>query len=89
MIGATTSSVTPGYTVDSNTTTQPGLRFLPTVRAAAFSGPRSGVKSIAIGVGTVMIMNEQRLRKVASDVKHSLISRIVLLFTDPVRSKPL
>jgi len=51
--GTQTSSVAPGYTVDSNTTMSPLRRVLPTVRLAESSGPKSGRRAWSIGVGTV------------------------------------
>ncbi len=50
-MGRTTSSVVPGYVVDSNTTRRPGSRWRPTTSAAARTIDRSGVRSVS-GVGT-------------------------------------
>ena len=42
-IGTQTSSVTPGYTVDSYTTTEPFVKFLPNIWLAPSTGDRFGV----------------------------------------------
>ena len=52
-IGVHTSSVTPGYTVDSYITIEPLLIYLPTSLLELIIGSRSGVLSSLIGVGTV------------------------------------
>ena len=44
-IGAQTSSVTPGYTVDSMITKSPCLRTKPTIRIPSVNGSRFGVLS--------------------------------------------
>ena len=54
-IGTHISSVTPGYTVDSNTTIAPFVKFLPTILHALLTGFKSGVLSGLIGVGTATI----------------------------------
>ena len=54
-IGIHTSSVTPGYTVDSNTTTEPLLRLRPTIVPARMTGDKSGVWSWFTGVGTAIM----------------------------------
>src|SRR5262245_3774129 len=46
-----TSSVAPGYTVDSKTTIAPRVRFWPTEVLAPTSGPKSGLCASSTGVG--------------------------------------
>ena len=42
MVGTHTSSVAPGYTVDSKTIVAPLFKFRPTVSEALSSGAKSG-----------------------------------------------
>jgi hypothetical protein len=51
--GTQTSSVQPGYTVDSKITRSPGFSTVPIVSLARNSGVRSGRLALSIGVGTV------------------------------------
>ena len=53
--GTQSSSVAPGYTVDSYITRSPSLRTFPTVSEAPRSGERSGRLLASIGVGTVIM----------------------------------
>ena len=88
MIGTQISSVTPGYTVDSNTTIVPGVRFCPTVLDAPSTGLRSGVLSLLTGVGTATIINFASFNLEGSAVK----STVVFLIASPtsfVASIPL
>src|SRR6185437_8048739 len=73
MIGTQTSSVAPGYTVDSKITTPPRPMTLPTVRLAASSGLRSGRLARSIGVGTVTMKTLQLRRSLASSLKLSIV----------------
>jgi len=50
--GRTTSSVVPGYVVDSSDTSIPGRSSRPAARAAARTAPRSGPSASDSGVGT-------------------------------------
>ncbi len=59
MIGTQYSSVAPGKTVDSTTTTPPRAIVLPTVSLARFNGLRSGWRAASTGVGTVMMKKLQ------------------------------
>jgi len=56
MIGMQTSSVAPGYTVDSYTTTAPRLMCLPTDSDDLTSGVKSGWCASSTGVGTATMM---------------------------------
>jgi hypothetical protein len=67
-IGLTSSSVVPGYEVDSTITSVPGQTCDATVRVAAVSGPRSGSPSGARPVGTQMAMVSARARIAGSRV---------------------
>ncbi|KYC51501.1 MAG: hypothetical protein AMQ74_01119 [Candidatus Methanofastidiosum methylothiophilum] len=53
-IGLTISSVTPGYTVDSNTISCPFFNDLEISSAAETTYDRSGSLSLVIGVGTII-----------------------------------
>ena len=78
-MGTHTSSVTPGYTVDSNTTIVPGVIFWPTVLDAPSTGLRSGVVSLFTGVGTATMINFASFNLDASDVN----STVVFLIAGP------
>ena len=52
-IGTQSSSVAPGYTVDSYTTTSPFLSTVAMRFDALIKGPRSGLLFLSTGVGTV------------------------------------
>jgi surface polysaccharide O-acyltransferase-like enzyme len=62
------SSVAPGYTVDSYTTTSPFFRNGATKLEALNKGLKSGFLLLVIGVGTVIIKKLQSLREFASEV---------------------
>ena len=53
--GIHSSSVAPGNTVDSYTTTSPFFNTLPTVSDALYRGVKSGLLCLSTGVGTVII----------------------------------
>ena len=50
-----TSSVQPGYTVDSYIATEFFLRYFPTVNDAFLSNVKSGIFFLDTGVGTAII----------------------------------
>ena len=81
------SSVTPGYTVDSNTTIVPGVKFCPTVFEAPIIGLKSGLLSSLTGVGTATIINLARLKFPGSSVNSTVVSFIALP-TSLVESMP-
>ncbi len=81
-IGTQISSVTPGYTVDSKTITEPLTRFRPNRRLAPSTGDKSGVWSLLTGVGTATIWNFASRRREASAVN----STFVFLMTSPPTS---
>ena len=68
-----TSSVHPGYTVDSYTTIVPFVKFLPTISDAPITGDKSGVWSIFTGVGTATIINFAFLSSVSSAVNFRVV----------------
>ena len=72
MTGMQTSSVAPGYTVDSKTTVVPFLRFLPTSVLALINGRKSGLWASSTGVGTATTMKPASLRADGSVVTSSL-----------------
>src|SRR5690606_42018731 len=53
--GMHSSSVAPGYTVDSYITILPFFNTLPTVSLALYKGDKSGLLCLSTGVGTVMM----------------------------------
>ncbi len=73
MIGMHTSSVAPGYTVDSKTTVAPRLRFLPTEVLAPTSGEKSGACASSTGVGTATTMKSASFKAAGSLVGISLV----------------
>src|SRR3569833_2975576 len=68
MMGTQSSSVQPGYTVDSYTTTSSFLMVLPTVWLAPMSGCRPGRRWRSIGVGTVTMEKLQSSKAAISVV---------------------
>ncbi len=83
------SSVTPGYTVDSYTTTSPFLSTLLTVSLAFTTGVKSGRLSTSTGVGTATTKKVACLSASRFDVIVSAVPRSSSLETSPVRSTPL
>ena len=80
MIGTHTSSVTPGYTVDSKTTTVPLFMFCPISFEAPSTGPRSGVLSSFTGVGTATIIKRAFASSAGSLVKWIVV---FLMLSEP------
>lgn len=64
--GRTTSSVVPGYVVDSSTTSIPGRRWAATAATALSTAARFGAPCSVSGVGTQMTMELARAITAAS-----------------------
>ena len=75
-IGVHTSSVTPGYTVDSYITIEPFFIILPTNLLDSISGLRSGVLFSLIGVGTVIINMLFPLISLIFDVNFEFLTKV-------------
>src|SRR5690242_12394597 len=73
MIGTHTSSVAPGYTVDSKIATPPRPMARPTVVLALLSGVRSGRLPRPTGVGTDTTKTLQPLRPALSQLTPSWV----------------
>ena len=66
--GRTTSSVVPGYVVDSSDTSVPGRSSRPAASAAARTAPRSGPSASDSGVGTQITITSCGPISASSDV---------------------
>ena len=66
--GRTTSSVVPGYVVDSSDTSVPGRSSRPAASAAARTAPRSGPSAADSGVGTQITITSCGAICASSDV---------------------
>src|SRR5678816_3403552 len=90
MIGMQTSSVAPGYTVDSKTTVVPRVICRPTDSLADIRGPKSGWCASSTGVGTATTMKSASLNlrgSVVTDKCRAALSSSRL--TSPVGSQCL
>ena len=67
-IGSSSSSVVPGYVVDSRITSWPGRKWAATFSAAATTNEMSGSFDFRSGVGTQMMITSLRSSTEASAV---------------------
>ncbi len=72
--GTHRSSVAPGYTVDSYTTTSPGFSTRAIVSDADNTGERSGCLASSIGVGVVTMNTFAAASSPASDVNRNRLA---------------
>ena len=75
-IGCTSSSVVPGYVVDSRTTRVPGVSRAAIARVADSTAPTLGRLSSSSGVGTQMTIASASARTASSAVAWKPLSRI-------------
>ena len=85
--GTQTSSVAPGYTVDSYTTIAPRFMWRPTVSELPIRGWKSGRRASSIGVGTATTMKSASASAAPSVVQlSSVAARSCSEDTSPVGS---